>query len=720
LHPHDISGRRGSYSVRMRRLFLLVIGLTIAAGSLSAQSGHALFQQALTKERAEGKLLDAIRLYERVAKEFASDRPLAAKALVQMGRCYEKLGRAEARKAYERVLQEYADQRDPAVEARARLASLSRPPAASPPTLAIRRVYEGPGIDWCNGLSSDIRYLSHPDWLTGNLAVADLRTGEVRRVTSEGTIHQRSGAYAECSVFAPDDKRLAYFWKHEGAAELRIAPIDGSKPAVVYRAGIGAYLMPFDWSRDARQILAGVFDSGAAQIVLVSTADGSARVVKSFESGVTGGAAGLRLSPDGRFIVYNRAPDPASARKDIFVIAADGTGERALVEHPADDYVLGWAADGKRLFFSSNRAGSFGVWAIDMEEGHPRGAATLVKGDVGSITPVRLLNGTLYYTTVSQMSDVYVGDIDADRGTLRAAPVLARKHFSGTNAAPNWSPDGASLAYRSTQTTTDALTPPALVSILDLKTGDERQIRPAIAALDFNDGPHWSPDGRSLLVIGLQNTPAAGVWKVDVATGTTTPLVKTPRGQWLLHALWSRDGNSIVYAIGNPPRVVRRDIVTGAEVELFNSGDTGGVQLIALSPDGQWLALRSRLPASKRVVRLMIMPAAGGEAREIFRPLDGESIGRPIWLPDGRFVYFAKSTVTSSTPQRPAKPEYWRIRPDGSDLERVPLDISANAFSFSPDGRRLVFASVERKSELWALENMTPAPASIARRSARQ
>ena len=81
-------------------------------------SGHATFQQALAKERVDGNLQEAIKLYERVVTEFASDRALAAKALVQVGLCYEKLGRDEAVKAYERLVRDFADQEGAVAHAR--------------------------------------------------------------------------------------------------------------------------------------------------------------------------------------------------------------------------------------------------------------------------------------------------------------------------------------------------------------------------------------------------------------------------------------------------------------------------------------------------------------------------------------------------------------------------------------------------------------------------
>ena len=84
-----------------------VLSVVIAIGMLGlvssaalAQSGNDLFQQALVKERTEGNMAEAIKLYQTIAQKYGTDRKLAAKALVQMGQCYEKLGSTEARKAY--------------------------------------------------------------------------------------------------------------------------------------------------------------------------------------------------------------------------------------------------------------------------------------------------------------------------------------------------------------------------------------------------------------------------------------------------------------------------------------------------------------------------------------------------------------------------------------------------------------------------------------------
>ena len=99
-----------------------ITALASAAGA-RPQSGYDLYQQALSKERAEGKLAEAIALYDRVVRESAGDRPLAAKALLRLGECHEKLGDTESRKTYERIVRDFADQKDVAEQARARLSA---------------------------------------------------------------------------------------------------------------------------------------------------------------------------------------------------------------------------------------------------------------------------------------------------------------------------------------------------------------------------------------------------------------------------------------------------------------------------------------------------------------------------------------------------------------------------------------------------------------------
>ena len=84
----------------MKRIALYFLIAVVAA---AAETPQELYQKALVKERSEGKLDEAIQLYRRAADSAGKDRALAAKALVQLGECYEKLEQMdEARSFYKK------------------------------------------------------------------------------------------------------------------------------------------------------------------------------------------------------------------------------------------------------------------------------------------------------------------------------------------------------------------------------------------------------------------------------------------------------------------------------------------------------------------------------------------------------------------------------------------------------------------------------------------
>jgi Tol biopolymer transport system component len=698
------------------RMTLMLIGalttgmatMTFGVSARQATAPDVLLGQAQHQQDVDGNFDAAIATYKKVIADPRANRALVAKALLLMGACYEQLGNAEANRAYERIVKEFSDLSDTASAARARLASLNAGPRAPSSGLAMRRIYDGPGLDWCNGLSSNARYLSYPDWSTGDIGVADLTTGVVRRVTANGTINQSQGEFGECTAFSPGDRQIAFFWQaKDGAAELRTVGLDGSGLRTVYRDAERTYLRPLDWSADGRSVLVELYEkSGGRIITVVSMSDGALRVLKHGN----GGNSSAQFSPDGRFVAYSSRSSADSSKQDLSMMAADGGGDIVLISHPADDVLLGWAPDGKTVFFASDRMGSYGVWSIGVLNGRPEGAPALVKADVGAIIPVRMLNGTLYYQMRSSLSDIYIAPVDPAAGKLlsKAAPI--KPYSSGPDSAADWSPDGKSLAYRSIRSgTADPTAAPALVSIFTLDTGQERQIRPALEGLDFNDGPHWSPDGRSLLVIAKQVTPGHGVHRVDVETGATTPLVKAPPDQYLLHAVWGRDGQSVFYTIGPPTRIVRRDLATGKDTELVSLPTTpAGIPRIALSPDGRSLAFTTR-EAGVKPATLNLVPADGGTAREIYRAAEqGEGISALMWTPDGRYLFFRKMIPSASGQNAPSRSEFWRATPDGRVVEKTDLDPKGNWYAFSPDGRRVAFTTGQGKTELWALENLAP------------
>ncbi|MCK4828432.1 hypothetical protein KA005_72550, partial [bacterium] len=92
LQDHDTFGIQKAYlrieiyprrkTMQKKSALLVVLGILITAAVLGAfsQTGEDLFQKALRLERNEGKLMEAIELYETILKQFPENREVAAKA----------------------------------------------------------------------------------------------------------------------------------------------------------------------------------------------------------------------------------------------------------------------------------------------------------------------------------------------------------------------------------------------------------------------------------------------------------------------------------------------------------------------------------------------------------------------------------------------------------------------------------------------------------------
>jgi dipeptidyl aminopeptidase/acylaminoacyl peptidase len=77
------------------------------------------------------------------------------------------------------------------------------------------------------------------------------------------------------------------------------------------------------------------------------------------------------VSPDGKHVAFSVRTTDVDAnrgRYDVWLAASDGSGVRQLTTHPDNDQDPAWSADGAWIYFVSSRSGSSQVWRI-----HPGG-----------------------------------------------------------------------------------------------------------------------------------------------------------------------------------------------------------------------------------------------------------------------------------------------------------------------------------------------------------
>lgn len=716
----EMEGKKAGPGSRRRFLAALLLGslALVWGGAQKEEQAEVLFQAGLHKELAEGDLQGAIKLYQRIVASHAGNRAVEAKALLRMGHCYQKLGRAEARQAYERVLRDYADQVEQAAEARGRLAALGPPSGArSQRTLQARRVWEAPEANIVVGsVSPDGRYLTYLDRRTGNLALRDLSTGVARNLTADA----RAGSleYAQESLVSPDGRQVAYAWIRGYLYDLRLARLEGRlegglqapQPRVLYHDPEVEYLEPGAWSPDGRYLCLSLAKADRTnQIALFSIADRSLRMLKTVDWRHPHVAA---YSPEGRHLVYDFPPQQESSQRDIFLLAVDGSRQTALVEHPANDRVLGWTPDGRGILFQSDRGGSMGLWFLAVSEGKPRGGPELVKPDIGQIVSLGFSRaGAFYYGVEASTRDAYIATLEKS-GKLISPPERVSQRFVGSNQLPAFSPDGKSLAYHSRRGAIGAGLGFTTLVIRSVEDGAERELSPRFVFLPEFSPLRWCPDGRWIAAGGQDQTGRSGLYRIEAQTGEVRPIVQCDPADRTIFPAWSPDGKLVFYLREDrtsETALVVRELETGREKDLYRAVEPSFVSHFALSPDGRRLVFHAGDRATAGVLDVLkVMPAEGGEARVLMRaPVPkGRNIARETglaWTPDGAYVLFGRWRGLGPGDRTV---ELWRVPATGGAPEKLGLAMwEIVGLNLHPDGQRLAFTGGQLKQEVWVLEN---------------
>jgi Tol biopolymer transport system component len=673
----------------MRQILVLTILAFLAAGQ-GPDRAEVQLQAAIKKEVFDGDLKGAIEQYKKIVSSYGNNHAVAAKALVRMGQCYEKLGDTqaqEARKAYERVVRDYADQAEIVAQARVRLAALGGPGGAG--GLVARRVLtDASGVR--EVLTADGKYIRGLDRDTGDVVQFEVASGQTSRITNRGPWSETEKTL-EDQAFSRDGKQIAYNAEVLSDAKdwlfpLRIRNLDGSGFRTLYSEK-GSYVQPLDWSPDAGSILAFRDRNKATELTVISTADGSVRVLRS----ITSGWFSLQrpsFSPDGRFVAFSLVREGSPPHGDVFLMTADGRNEVVVAGHPAEDQLLRWTPDGRSLVFLSDRSGTWDIWTVHITGGKQQGEPELLKKDFGWDSEVLGFapDGSCYYKTHTSSGRLYNGAIDLETGKVLVPPAPVTTRYTGPPSQPTWSPDGRNLAYISRR---GSIGPGNnILTIRSTATGEERFLSPR---LRYVNQISWAPDGRSVIALGITGTES-GIFRIDTETSGITKL--TDGG---LAPKLCPDGKTMVFVRGEPggpgPIIRKRNLDTGEESEVVK----GVTIFYDLSPDGREVVFH--VDGAVKTVSLN-----GGQPRELFR-----GPARPLWYywlrwtRDGRYIIVQARNAASS--------EILLVPAQGGTPLKLDLSVpKMEFFALHPDNRRFAFSvNEESKSELWVLENFLPA-----------
>jgi len=686
----------------MRRLTipaLALLLLLVGALPTRAQTGRELFQQALVMERSQGDLKGAISIYERIVREFATDRSLTASALLQLGECYEKQGSTQARQAYQRVVSEFADQADLATQARTRLAALQAEaaPAANGPVARLvftsqnpaDRVFQNPKLIVP---SPDGRYLAYfqSDPGTEGIYTWDLATGRSERVTPA----QEGVAYG-APAWSADGKRIVFRELDEetNVGVLRMVDLSARTSRTV--PGLDARgLRAVDWSNDGRYILCNNDDE--TTLDLVTVADGSTTTL----SDSVWSAQLASFSPDGLYVAYAAGPH---AHERLYVQPVSGGPRQAIAEARGTTAYLHplWSPDGSAIAYQQND----GIWVRPVKDGAPSAPARLAY----RTTAARWVSGWteaggLYFTAVNQVNQPM--EVEVDPRTARPTGASPRELEDYPDLSSfSWSRDRSAVAANTWWTGFALYSPEA---------GTVRSFEHVVPEGMLISGGAWSPDGREIWyeAVGMTPPASAGVKGLDVHTGAVRQVFPPMPGRAGMITL-SADGRTWAFLRPEADGSGTSVIVAPAgqtegqvAVKLGGPGQdpVNGRALPRISPRGdQVLYVLGRSTAENRMEpdagSVWVVSADGTGARKVATAPVVESA---LWDPTGRFVAYASRTMEDNTVLRVVEVATGAEH----DLPMEPTESGIQLNDWSADGRYIGFVRLKNWWEYWAVQGL--------------
>lgn len=153
-------------------------------------------------------------------------------------------------------------------------------------------------------------------------------------------------------------------------------------------------------------------------------------------------------SPGGTMVAFSRATlaatDGSPTGDNIWIMQANGTGQKRLTNTSSMDLHPNWSPDGSRLTFSSNRAGNQEIYTIKIDGS---GLARLTSHGADDVNP----NWSPDRRKIAFASD-RSGNFEIYTMNADGSGVARLTTSAGDDVSPNWSPDGSKITFTSART----------------------------------------------------------------------------------------------------------------------------------------------------------------------------------------------------------------------------------------------------------------------------
>ncbi len=315
----------------------------------------------------------------------------------------------------------------------------------------------------------------------------------------------------------------------------------------------------------------------------------------------------VQISPDGKRVVYTISEAVMTADKSEFVSQiwlanTDGTNAFQITFGDKSSTNPKWSPDGNSIAFTSNRKDNKNNLYLLRVQGGEAEPLTDLKGGVsdfnwspdGSSIAYAMTDGKTddeekndkgrndfrWVDENQKMSRLYVIPVAKDGNGKRDARKLTTENYNVSGF--DWSPDGRTIAFAYTKTSSANDWTTSDVSLLDVAGGKVTVLANTPAA---ENSPRFSPDGKSIALVVSDNPPRwAQENQINIVAangGTTKSLTTSFDGQPNI-ADWSADGKTIYFteAKGVKTGLYSIDVNTNKTTE-FN--ETVGVFTVTMN-----------------------------------------------------------------------------------------------------------------------------------------
>ncbi len=702
----------------MRLLAAMIVTgalLFVSANTQKDDRAEVALRGAIDKETVDGDLKAAIDEYARLAQ--SSNRGLAARALLRMGQCHEKLGNSEARKTYERLVRDFADQGEIVKEAQTRLAALTGP-ETKPKFTKIRIPTKLPRDGTEFALSPDGEQLAYVSdgsvWLLPIHGPTDPDIAGAPRRISEPV---RTWAACHAITWSQDGNWLAlnvversnggnymrsFCLVRSASGEIRRVPLDPKLRAY------GLIDVLLSLSRQGDWLAYATWEKSPAErsVYMVPTSGG---IPKRLTRQVTAEPA---FSPDGEKVAYvglvadkTSSPEKPYGR-EIWVTPVSGGTPVLLHSHTGPGRLHGptWSPDG-RMIVSLRNHDNGGELCDEMivlpvsDQGRPAASASVIR------LPQKTYRGPAGWSPDNRIGLVFTSPEVTAVYSVPASGGKAVQLTAKWATMPSWAPDGKRIYFmgahqtRQEETANIELVPAGGGTVTRIPVRGPHPIQPGYPG----GGLSISPDGKRILFQGrfyaarVERLPHMFV--IPIEGGEVHEL---DVGMKLFsYPCWSADGKSFAFVGYQEIAADKRltDLYTisasgGQAQKLTSDSDRVAAGPVAWSHDGSTIAFYSEDG------KIKLVPAAGGPTRVIAEGITGRKDHSGLaWSPNGKELAYG------------SKGRIWRVSlADGKSQEvQTGLDASHMQIAWSPDGATIAFSAWQGgEPELWLMSDFLP------------